>query len=543
MGIGVLEPRAKVVQGTILLFDSTGDDEHNNTIVHLKHSKDGKVLLTPQPSDLPDDPLNWPLYRRDFAFALLAITTVLSGVHGPLLSPVTIQLATKYNTTITSISQLSSYMTLAIGIFAYMFSVITRTFGKRGVTVLGCLILVIADSWAAGATSYGSLMGARVLSGIGQAVFEALALTTIPDLYFVHERGTRIAAFIYALQAGVFLGVPIATQIIRISSVKWAFGGLAVAEGVMLVLLFFFFHETAFKREHVDVLAHQGEEDNLATQVQDGKNTVRQISNVSTQSSPDPTEIAEPQSTWSKLSLYQGRFSHSSPITLAFRVLALTLHPIILWAACTGLPASWLVGLSYTINALLAAPPYNMSSTAIGNMYIAGWLGCTAGLVSSLPNDWIVKRIAKRNRNVYEPEFRLVLIAPAITLVVFGLTAWGWGGEVGTSWVGMAFFFAIACAGAVLINSALISYLIDAHRQFAVESQVILFAFKNLMPFGMGYYFVDWWIKDGNKKMWGIMAGISAGLAFIGILVYTFGKKLRAYWMIHPFLGIQGEAH
>ena len=496
MGLGILEPREPVVKGTIQLFDDNGSGEHLTTTTHLKHSQDGKILLSPQPSDSPDDPLNRSLLKRDIQYFLVLLATILSGIHGPMLSPVTIQLSIQYGKTITDIAQLSSYMTLAIGLFAYAFSVIVSVLGKRGVVVIGCAILVAADAWGAVASNYNSMLGCRILSGIGQAVFEAISITMVADMYFVHERGVRIGLFIYALQSGVFLGVPIVTQVIGKSGLRWAFGGLAIAEAITLVLLFFLFEETAFKREHVDVTAHRDEDEILA---KEEKNGVRHIERTT---SASPSTEPRPRSYWSKLNMYQGRFSQQNPLLLLVRVLALNFHPTIFWAAVTGLPASWLVGLSFTVNVLLAAPPWNFSSQAIANLYIAGWIGCTFGMALAMPIDWLAKRAAKRNNNIYEPEFRLFMVVPSTIFVVVGLSLWGWGGSHGASWPAMAVFFVIAAAGSVLINSALIAYLIDAHRQFAIESQVVLFAFKNLMPFAMGYFWVPWWFVDGNQVVW-----------------------------------------
>lgn len=531
MGLGILEPGTKVVQGTVQLFDDNDAPDQGHTLLYLKHSKNGETVLVPQPSNFQSDPLNWSIYRRDFVFGLLVVTTILSGIHGPILSPVAIQLAEEFNTSINAIAQLSSYQVLGVGIFAYVDSVIVRIFGKRGIIVCGCALLLAADGWAAGAQSYSSLMGARVVSGIAQASFEALSLSSIPDLFFVHERGKRIAIFISALQTGVYLGVPIATQVIQHSGLKWVFGSLAIAEGIMLILIFFFFHETAFKRGHIDVLANQ-DEDLILAQIQDTKAVSQTISNATTDSTDDEIGF------WNNINIYHGRFTNLNPLSLLWRTCALTFHPTILWTGLTGLPLGWLVGVSYTISLALSRPPYNFSGAAIGNMYIAAWIGVICGYVMSLPNDWIVKRITRLNKNIYEPEFRLVMMIPATIVTVIGFTGWGWGISAETSWVGLAFFFGLCCAGGVWMNSALISYVIDAHRQFAIESQIILFALKNLIPFGMGYYFVDWYTKDGAKDVWAVHAGIIAGLALIGIGFYIFGKRLRAFWMKHPFLGI-----
>ena len=59
----------------------------------------------------------------------------------------------------------------------------------------------------------------------------------------------------------------------------------------------------------------------------------------------------------------------------------------------------------------------------------------------------------------------------------------------------------------------------------------------------MGYFFVPWWESAGGKLVWGVVAGVAAGLALIGIPVYIFGKKMRAYWSRHHFLWIPDIKH
>jgi MFS family permease len=59
------------------------------------------------------------------------------------------------------------------------------------------------------ANDYGSLLGARILQGFGTGPFEMLVPSSIGDIYFVHQRGTRIA-----IQALAMFGVSFLTPII-----------------------------------------------------------------------------------------------------------------------------------------------------------------------------------------------------------------------------------------------------------------------------------------------------------------------------------------
>jgi MFS family permease len=259
MGFGIVEPAQVIVPGTIQLFDNDVGLDSSGSTEHLKHTPDGKTILAPQPSDSPNDPLNWPRWKKDFVFTILLIGTICSTIHGPLLSPVTVALSIEFGRTINDIAQLSSYMLLIIAVSAYVFAAWANVFGKRGLFIFAMATLVAADAWAATASGYHSLFGARMLSGVGQGAFECLALSNVPDLYFVHQRSKRIALFWIMLQTGVYLGVPIATQIINRSGWHMAFTALSITEGITLVLLFLFFHEPAYRRGHVDPLAHMSE--------------------------------------------------------------------------------------------------------------------------------------------------------------------------------------------------------------------------------------------------------------------------------------------
>ena len=535
MGFGVLEPRStEVVQGSIHLFDDPNASSVENT-THLKHSKDGKIVLAPQPSDSPDDILNLPLWRRDLMYWVIILGTVFSGIHGPILTPITLDLAAQWGKSVNDIAQLSSYLLLVIGACIILYGPLAIKYGKRIIYIFGTITLIAADAWAARATSYNSMMGARCLSGIGQGAYEALSLAMIPDLFFVHERGTRTTLFLLCLQTGVFLGVPIGTQIVLHSGIEWCFGGLAIGESFILVCLIFFVREPGFGRKHVDPLAHVNE-DVIMTKVHDTdyahKETTHEIE-------PSTSSVEGHRKTYMQwVNPWQGVIGHESILKSTARVFTLALHPTILWASVAALPMAWSVGISFTLALELAPPPYSFSPTGLANLYIAAWLGITFAVCVGLATiDPLSKLMARRNKNIFEPEFRLVMLLPAFFIVGVGFIGWGWAYTARAHWIGLAILLLLANCGAVLGNAAIIGYVIDAHRSWANESQVILFAWKNFYPFTMGYWFVPWFIKDGPKKTWGAVGAIICVLYAMGALFYVFGKRMRAFWQTRSFLG------
>jgi hypothetical protein len=79
MPLGIIEPKSRAhVPGTARLYDNSivplSDDAAAQQPQHLnlKHG-DQEVLLVPQPSNNPNDPLNWPLWKRDLTLFVLCL--------------------------------------------------------------------------------------------------------------------------------------------------------------------------------------------------------------------------------------------------------------------------------------------------------------------------------------------------------------------------------------------------------------------------------------------------------------------------------------
>ena len=51
-------------------------------------------------------------------------------------------------------------------------------------------------AWSGGASSYKSLLAARIVTGIGAATSESIMPVVISDLMFLHERGTWMGIYL-----------------------------------------------------------------------------------------------------------------------------------------------------------------------------------------------------------------------------------------------------------------------------------------------------------------------------------------------------------
>lgn len=145
------------------------------------------VELVPQPSDDPDDPLNWPMWKKDSNFGALLLSVALAGVMKTALVPVSVQLEQSFNRSYTTIAALTGVPLLLGALSGMVALVAARVWGKRPLYIAGMLAMFLGSIINAAARDFGASMAARVFQGVGWGVFDSLVLGTIHDVYFVSQ--------------------------------------------------------------------------------------------------------------------------------------------------------------------------------------------------------------------------------------------------------------------------------------------------------------------------------------------------------------------
>jgi hypothetical protein len=206
MGLGVLEPsRSDQVPGTSSVYDDVSRPVAAGS--SLKYDRNGPVpiILVPQPSNDPNDPLNWSIRKRDSIILILSLVSVIASTLSPLLAANTVTLSLLLDRNFEQTALLTGYHLLAVGLAGFLFIATARVWGKRHLYLLGLILIIVSSAWGgASGTNYNSLLWARIIQGIGLAPFEALVNDSVGDLYFVHERGLRMALSNLALFGGAF---------------------------------------------------------------------------------------------------------------------------------------------------------------------------------------------------------------------------------------------------------------------------------------------------------------------------------------------------
>ncbi|KAL8856982.1 MAG: hypothetical protein Q9178_006387 [Gyalolechia marmorata] len=497
MGLGVLEVKSpRHVPGTSYLLDDASRPAlaQNLDASLVKYDKSNTIILVPQPSDDPNDPLNWPLWKRDIILLILSTISIIASTLSPLLAANTVTLAIYFRRDFTQMALLTGYHLCGVGVAGFIFVASARIWGKRHLYLLGTVLIIISSAWGgAVGTNYASLLWARVVQGIGLAPFEALVNASVGDLYFVHERGKRMALSNLALFGGAFFTPVLVGKITQTIGWQWSFYLIAIFAGALLPLLFFFVPETAFTRpEHrtpqglgEDTLGfvngqHEvhvsGEDKDIQTPDQSGPASFEKQDSHSQPRKASPpyagipnVNTIPPKTTFiQSLRPFNGRKSDANFFKLLLRPFPLFFHPAVLWACLIqGTLIGWTVMIGVVLAAIFLGPPLWFNEVETGYMYVGPFVGAILGFIlSGLLADWSTKLMIKRNKGVYEPEFRIVLVALQLVFGCVGLYGFGITAEnVGRyGWFLPDLFFAFEVGGMVLGAVASALYIVDAHR-------------------------------------------------------------------------------
>lgn len=217
MGLGILHDRHLAdVPGTSFLNEkgvsSSGLEDAPENHVNLKHDPTGKIVLVPQPSDDPNDPLNWPRWKKEMFSVSIVIGCGCVGAVGPLLSSAIVPLAAEFDVPIQRFTLGFNGSSLIGLAFSNLFcNSLAMMIGKRPVYLVTTLGLLVTTVWSAVAKDFVSISISRAVQGFCISPMEALIPASIADIWFVHQRGFRNAVFNLGVLGGINLASPIGT--------------------------------------------------------------------------------------------------------------------------------------------------------------------------------------------------------------------------------------------------------------------------------------------------------------------------------------------
>ena len=165
------------------------------------------------------------------------------------MTPILVPIVLEFDIDFTKAGYLITFNILFLGIGNLFWVPLSLKIGKRPVLIICSAIFFAASIWSATAQSWASLFGARIIQGFGASASEALGPSVVADLYFLHERGTKVGLYTFAIAGGAALG-GIFAGLVAHANPNWrdVFWMDVALTGALFVCTLLFLAETNFNR-------------------------------------------------------------------------------------------------------------------------------------------------------------------------------------------------------------------------------------------------------------------------------------------------------
>ncbi|OTA95486.1 hypothetical protein M434DRAFT_69364 [Hypoxylon sp. CO27-5] len=171
--------------------------------------KYAKVELSPQPSEDPEDPLNWPAWKKNLNLGALLLMVALVGVMKTAYISVNSVIAIEEGVSYTAAVALTAVPLMMSAVTGLASLIISRICGKRPVYLVSMVMIFIGMVWNTNVRgSLAQNMAARIFQGLGWGAFDTLVLGSIQDTYFEHERQS-IVIIHYAVSIATTISSPL----------------------------------------------------------------------------------------------------------------------------------------------------------------------------------------------------------------------------------------------------------------------------------------------------------------------------------------------
>lgn len=183
---------------------------------------------------------------------------------------------------------------------------------------------------------------------------------------------------------------------------------------------------------------------------------------------------------------------------------------------------------------ILVSPPYDFAFTSLG--FVQGGQICVSILMVPLlgyGGDLLTRLLAKRNKGISEPEYRLIpMLLPAIIVVVSSVI-FGMAGSHPTEWSPWAIIISYNAEYFGFIGIILIgfTYSLDSYGERAAPILVLICAIRGLVSFGISFGVTNFVKGKGYEGALNICAIVMGVVSAFGLPVFVFGHKIRAITM------------
>ncbi|SCU85900.1 LADA_0D10660g1_1 [Lachancea dasiensis] len=552
------------VPGTFNIYSSKSLE---NGVIYdstLRKTEDGVVLI-PQPSESPNDPLNWSKLRKFSHFALMAFITAFTAATSNDAGAAQDSLNEIYGISYDAMNTGAGVLFLGIGWGTLFLAPFANLYGRK-ITYIICTVLGLGGAiWFACASKTSDTIWSQLLVGISESCAEAQVQLSLSDIYFQHQLGSVLTVYILATSVGTFLGPLIAGYISSLASFRWVGWSAAIISGALLVVIIFGCEETYFDRNrYVTPVSNKNSDHrgNYETQTHqnsgnsensDDSDPPHEKQDLSTHKVDKVAEVnhSSMNASVEDFKLLDGSEEKMKPwhkrmaiITKAtnlrgwgfkqyFQYLGLNMRmflfpPVWLSGFFWGIQDVFLSFYLTTEDTLYYDPPWNYGDYAVAIMNVPTLIGAVIGCIyAGIISDYFVLWMARRNNGILEAEYRLYFSFATAIIGPAGLLMFGIGSARALPWqvvyVGLGFIgFSWGCSGDIAM-----AYLMDCYPDMVLEGMVCTAIINNTTSCIFTFVCSYWLDASGTENTYIALAVINFGITLLAVPMYIWGKRIR----------------
>lgn len=519
----------EVIPGTRRLYESGQTLPEDSSL-----EKSGNILLVPQPTNSPNDPLRWSLWRKVWhsllVLYMVGFTAATSNNAGSGSDGVNEEYGISYDVFNTG----AGVLFIGIGYWALLSSPLVHLYGRR-LGYLASLVLNIGGLiWYARIDSVSGVVWSQLFVGAAESVGEATAQLSLLDIWFEHQTGSVLGMYTFATAIGTYLGPLIGAYVSDGLGWRWIGYLGAIICGGSLVVFYFGLEETEFSRDRY--LAGNNDPIILDAEQPVGKSSPDDTNGEKTvcESNPETALSVDRKKTyWERIRVITPApnlrgTGFKQYLNRLWHTLGVFTFPAVWYAGLQwGFQQSCLTFYLTLQEDTWSGEPWNYGSVAVGNMNIPTLIGSLIGCAyGGYGSDAFMQWMIRRNKGVMEAEYRLYLMALCTLIFPTGLWLFGIGTARGWDWpvpyVGLGFIgFGYGCAGDLSL-----SYLADSFPDMVLEGMVGVAVINNTLA--MVFTFVaSFWIDSGLENCFIVLGVLGLLVMGLSLPMAMFGKRTR----------------
>jgi len=486
-------------------MEAKNEDVYQNTELKGDHPKTvDHVVLVPQPSDDPKDPLNWPLSKKIFTLSILAFAGCMALAQQLANQSGFFPQAALYHKAPVEMSYGTSGSIAGTIVGPLIWAPSSQYVGRSSLILWGMLATFACNVWSASMTNenqYISFIMSRMFAGFFCSTVFTLGSGILFDIFFLHQRGKAFAFYSVVTLFGALLAPVVSGFITERTSWPIQFWWCVGALGFVFFLVFFFLEDTTYDRQ--------------APVIEE----------------PKQSYVANRIATF-----FPGNKIVKGPRTSPWTVFAIALcPPVLVGGVALIFTFGWVVGLNATLAVFLQTPVefggYGFSPQQNAEFTFSQWISfLTAELYGLFLNDRVALWICRRRGGVWKPEYRLFpLLIPPLVVLPVGLIIFGVGLQYHLHYMVLATGLYLATFADMAVVPILNNYVAECFTNYVVETYTALWCYRIFLGLAVPFFIIEWVQRNGPAWAFGVMAILSSVGGGLLCLLAWKGEAIRKY--------------